>query len=57
MVVLNVAAHLTVHTASGLKDWEFSLQWAKGWTAWLNGLAGSLLIDLESTCEIHTSRS
>lgn len=55
MVVLNVAAHLTVHTASGLKDWEFSLQWAKGWTAWLNGLAGSLLIDLESTCEIHTS--
>ena len=55
MVILNVAAHLTVRTASGLKDWEFSLQWAKGWTAWLNGLAGSLLIDLESTCEIHTS--
>ena len=55
MVVLNVAAHLTVHTASGLKDWELYLQCAKGWTAWLNGLAGSLLIDLESACEIHTS--
>ena len=45
MVVLNVAAPLIVHTASGLKAWEFSLQWAEGWTAWLNGLAGSLLIE------------
>lgn len=41
VMVVQAAAPLIVHMPLAWKAWEFSLQWAEGWTAWLNGLAGA----------------